>query len=238
MGQTFDRVLRRLEDKDPELKILDLTTTRINYYSLVEALAGNNIVEELEIEDEEMDYDISEGLAENFLRDNATLTKLSLPANCIDRDFLSFLLDAFKTMTKLTILDLRGNEICYRNLNYEDYSAIEDFSDALNDMPPSLIEIDLGQNHIEDEGAIALAEALKANKTLKTLHLYSCRIGDLGVKALIEIFETNTTLTKLDLSYNECNPELIEDINTGLKKNVELEALGEVQQMDAEVQKY
>lgn len=50
MGKSFDRALRRLEDKDPELKILDLTTTRINYYSLVEALRGNTIVEELEIE--------------------------------------------------------------------------------------------------------------------------------------------------------------------------------------------
>ena len=61
----------------------------------------------------------------------------------------------------------------------------------------------LGHNkEIGDEGAKALAEALKVNTTVKELHLNECGIGDDGAAALAEALCCNTSLTKLIIILN------------------------------------
>ena len=68
----------------------------------------------------------------------------------------------------------------------------------------SVTLVDLRVNKdIGDEGAKALAEALKVNKTVKTLWLYGCGIGDDGAAALAEALRSNTSLTYLRLEYND-----------------------------------
>ena len=56
---------------------------------------------------------------------------------------------------------------------------------------------------IGDEGAKALAEALKVNATVETLDLQSCGIGDDGAAALAEALGSNTSLTRLELDRND-----------------------------------
>ena len=64
----------------------------------------------------------------------------------------------------------------------------------------SVTEVDLkGNKEIGDEGAKALAEALKVNATVKTLWLNDCGIGDDGAAALAEALRSNTTLAELHL---------------------------------------
>jgi len=59
-----------------------------------------------------------------------------------------------------------------------------------------------GNKEIGDEGAKALAAALKVNKTVKELYLEQCGIGDDGAAALAEALRPNTSLTKLYLYGN------------------------------------
>ena len=59
-----------------------------------------------------------------------------------------------------------------------------------------------GNKEIGDEGAKALAEALKVNATVETLSLVRCGIGDDGAAALAEALRSNTSLTRLDLCGN------------------------------------
>ena len=67
----------------------------------------------------------------------------------------------------------------------------------------SVTKVTLFNNEeIGDEGAKALAEALKVNATLKTLRLYGCGIGDDGAAALAEALRSNTSLTSLALNNN------------------------------------
>ena len=56
---------------------------------------------------------------------------------------------------------------------------------------------------IGDEGAKALAEALKVNATVEELSLWKCGIGDDGAAALAEALRANTSLTKLNLMCND-----------------------------------
>jgi len=68
----------------------------------------------------------------------------------------------------------------------------------------SVTEVALNENEeIGDEGAKALAETLKVNKTVKQLSLQVCGIGDAGAAALAEALRSNTSLTTLDLSPND-----------------------------------
>ena len=55
---------------------------------------------------------------------------------------------------------------------------------------------------IGDEGAKALAEALKVNATVEKLYLRSCGIGDDGAAAFAEALRSNTSLTVLGLYGN------------------------------------
>tara|TARA_A100001015_G_C14947488_1_gene695260 strand:- start:853 stop:1530 length:678 start_codon:yes stop_codon:yes gene_type:complete len=77
------------------------------------------------------------------------------------------------------------------------------------------------ENQIGDEGAIAIAEALKENFTLSWwLCLMENQIGDEGAKAIAEMLEKNTTLLDLYINYgNPIGGELLDKINEKLKRN-------------------
>ena len=65
-----------------------------------------------------------------------------------------------------------------------------------------LTSVDLQVNAIGDDGAKAIAEALKVTAVLTELSLYRNNIGDDGAKAIAEALKVNAVLTKLDLEYN------------------------------------
>ena len=58
-------------------------------------------------------------------------------------------------------------------------------------------------NEIGDEGAKAIAEALKVNTVLTRLRLGENKIGDEGAKAIAEALKVHAVLTELHLGYNE-----------------------------------
>lgn len=62
-----------------------------------------------------------------------------------------------------------------------------------------LQECYVGSTAITDEGAIALAEALKVNSTLLVLNIACNPIGDAGALAMAEALKVNTTLTLFSL---------------------------------------
>jgi len=71
---------------------------------------------------------------------------------------------------------------------------------------------------IGDEGAKALAEALKVNATVKELVLYNCGIGDDGAAALAEALRSNTSLMMLQILGNgigERGKQLLRDAVLG-----------------------
>ena len=61
----------------------------------------------------------------------------------------------------------------------------------------------MSSNSIGDDGAKAIAEALKVNAVVTTLNLSSNSIGVEGAKAIAEALKVNPVLTKLSLKYNE-----------------------------------
>ena len=66
----------------------------------------------------------------------------------------------------------------------------------------TLKELHLSNNSISDAGVVALAQALHHNSTLKELYLYNNSISDAGAVALAQALHHNSTLKRLDLCNN------------------------------------
>ena len=133
---------------------------------------------------------------------------------------------ALKTMPKVAKLNLRNN--CCRNQGVEALgaSAARDgpcaragghdrvSSGLLLPVPgeylktnSTLVELNINENNLGDEGAKAFAEALKSNVALIDLSLEQNLISDEGAKALAKALKHNAALTILLLSYNSIGDE-------------------------------
>jgi len=69
----------------------------------------------------------------------------------------------------------------------------------------SIQTMDVSLNHIQSEGAIALAEALAVNKTMKDFRMSSQAhaIGPAAELALAKLWDTNTTLQRLSADFKD-----------------------------------
>jgi patatin-like phospholipase/acyl hydrolase/Ran GTPase-activating protein (RanGAP) involved in mRNA processing and transport len=83
----------------------------------------------------------------------------------------------------------------------------------------------LNSNQIGDAGTGTLAEALKVNRTLQQLNLNLNRIGDAGAKALAAALQVNSTLQQLELHGNEIGEEGAKALAEALKVNRTLQRL-------------
>ena len=84
--------------------------------------------------------------------------------------------------------------------------------------------LNLRGNSIGDEGAIAIAEALKVNAVLTNLDLSLNKIGD-DAKAIAEALKVNAVLTTLNLGWNSIGVKGAKAIAKALKVTAELKNL-------------
>ena len=119
---------------------------------------------------------------------------------------------------KLKQNDPKMTEIKRIRENISDEGAIA-LAEALKENE-TLRKLGLRDNKISDEGARALTEALKENKSLEELRLNYNKISDEGAIALAEALKENKTLRKLDLRENDISEELHQRINKSLRENI------------------
>ena len=87
------------------------------------------------------------------------------------------------------------------------------------------LELNLCSNKISDEGATALAIAMKGNATLQRLSLSFNKISDKGATAVAQALEGNTTLRKLSLHSNQISDEGVTALAQALEGNTTLQKL-------------
>ena len=114
-----------------------------------------------------------------------------------------------------------------------DAQSAQDFAEVLKDnqalqtldLPGIFFFGDRRGNSISDEGAKALGEALKANKTLQMLNLTNNSIGAEGAAALGAALKANKALQTLYLDSNSIGDEGAKALGAALKDNQALERL-------------
>ena len=158
-----------------------------------------------------------QALSDALSSGKAVLTELNLANNNLGVEGAKALADALKSgRAVLTHLDLSQNNLTNHGT---DMSGILAIAEALKSGSAVLEKLVLDGNSIEDEGAVALGEALTSNKSLKELELFHCNIGTEGGKALAAALDT-AVLTKLDAGLNNLGDEgkkVLRDAAEGLE---------------------
>lgn len=88
-----------------------------------------------------------------------------------------------------------------------------------------LSDLNLSRNQIAAEGLIALADALKVNRSITTLNLAQNNIREGGIVDLVEALKVNHTLQELSLSFNKINSQGLSDLSGFLAVNNTLKLL-------------
>ncbi|KAG0363320.1 hypothetical protein BGX24_004911, partial [Mortierella sp. AD032] len=89
----------------------------------------------------------------------------------------------------------------------------------------SLTTLNLRENSIGENGAVALSKALKTNSTLTTLDLLGNSIGENGAVAVSEALKINPTLTTLNLDANSIKEKGAMALSRALMTNSTLATL-------------
>lgn len=146
------------------------------------------------------------------LADSNTLQVLSLRGNNLDDTIakeVALFLSKNKTLLKL---DLATNQIQPKG-----FQAIANNIKTNAEIALTVLNID--DNNMKDAGAIAMAEMLSTNTTIKAVEMASNGISLDGITAISKALENNTTLTILDLSDNEINDGMVVMLSDAIKSN-------------------
>lgn len=139
------------------------------------------------------------------------LKKLSICKCFIDPDFMCMIVNALRTNSTLTDINLSG---CYIGEN-----GMRILSEALVHNS-TLINLDLSFNNIKDEGTVYLTKSLETNTTLKVLDLSVNWIDDEGARAIAKLLRCkNSALICIYLRYNEVSIESARLIDKVLETN-------------------
>eukprot|EP00048_Salpingoeca_helianthica_P011387 m.164054 g.164054 ORF g.164054 m.164054 type:complete len:747 (+) comp15221_c0_seq19:134-2374(+) len=216
-----------------------------------EALRGNTFVSSLIAENQAIGLQGAEALAK-IVRDKPTVTEVKLSGLSMDLRKLEDLIAVLKQHpTQVTVANKSFNFILLlgrlmRNdpsLDKLDLRLSDDCISANagrllaaalkgNTRVTSLSYLAAGSSHFHsfwqsvfgDDGAVALVEVLKANKSLplSELKLIDCSIGAAGALALADLLKTNTVLREIDLTRNDLTPTAVAAFTEVLWSNTTL----------------
>ncbi|XP_078528711.1 NACHT, LRR and PYD domains-containing protein 3-like [Lissotriton helveticus] len=158
----------------------------------------------------------------SVLETNSSLTELDLSVNDELRDTgVKKLCEGLKH-PNCKLQTLRLNSCSFTASCFGDLASVLETN-------TSLTELNLGDNDkLTDTGVKKLCEGLKhPNCKLQTLRLYGCSLTDSCCEDFASVLETNTSLTRLDLRWNELGDAGVKKLCEGLKHpNCKLQTLG------------
>lgn len=102
----------------------------------------------------------------------------------------------------------------------------------------TMTSLDLAYNEIDDDGAVALADALKkSNNTLRSINLRGNLIGDRGAMALADALIVNSTVTFFDIGSEQIqiDRDIMELINSLIERNKIMAQLSTADESDDEL---
>ena len=86
-------------------------------------------------------------------------------------------------------------------------------------------ELDIGDNYIGDKAIALISTALQTNTTMTKLNISGCNMSDDGAESLARALTVNKTLQELDVQYNNISDTGIAHIATALRTNNTLKML-------------
>ncbi|ELT88150.1 hypothetical protein CAPTEDRAFT_222075 [Capitella teleta] len=204
----------KMRTKAPSIRSKEITFRICK--SLKECLVGTPTLSCIELQGLPLRERDLQALARGIAK-NATLKHISLESSSVGNDGLEILCKGVKNSKSLTSLNFsacglswKGAETLAKIIKHQAIKRHnEAWQDSLRYRRPDLDRmsgirrITINCNTmIGDQGALALAEALKDDLWLKALDLQQCGLTDVGSKALLEVLKYNTAIVVMDLRQN------------------------------------
>eukprot|EP00756_Hemistasia_phaeocysticola_P003933 Hpha_TRINITY_DN12534_c0_g1::TRINITY_DN12534_c0_g1_i1::g.51205::m.51205 len=172
-----------------------------------------------------------EGDKMNKLNDELAMEVVEVLKGAEALTHLDFSLNELTDATATQIAKALDGHKAVQNLELDGNKLTDSAASAMADLlraGSSLTRLDLsGNTGIGNEGAKKLADALKLNTTLESLHIRSCSIGSEGVQALCETLSgNNTTLLGLYMSGNLIDDSAVPALVKLMRNNTTLTELG------------
>lgn len=193
---SFPGIVTRVKENDENVKGIRSVEMHFGWEAaqiIARALTCNTYVTYLRLGNNIGDVG-AEALA-RMLEHNTTLKVLDLSGNSsITARGVTFLANALKKNTTLTTLNLSMT-----NVKHKACSALS----SMLGVNKTLTTLDVSCNNIGNRGVKALLEFIqKCNSGLTTLSIANNIITSAGANDLAETVRDNTTLTSIDISYN------------------------------------
>ena len=211
--------------------------TRLNWSSLVGVeveeivnVMNNNItVQSLNLSDNHYKDDDVEKIAK-MLFNNTTLKELNLSHNSISIKGATAIGESLKYNTTLQHLKIPWNnqfvDTCYSALDLSQKGMqivdIQILTKILLNNK-TVIELNLSQNKISDDGALCISECIKNNVSLRKIDLSTNRISNLGLRRIASALCINQILQKFDISHNNISDDGAVAVSECLKNNTLIE---------------
>ncbi|KAJ8608270.1 hypothetical protein CTAYLR_007270 [Chrysophaeum taylorii] len=191
-------------DLDTDVHSPDLSIDDEVVFALSDALASNSTLRDLSLDNCDVSDAAAASLADVLASErNTTLRALDLDSNRLEGDSaVAKFAQVLSQNRSLTSLSLRRGPLVGDSGAVKLASAI---------VSSRLTALDLSSCSLSDATAFAVAALLRApNCPLTTLTLTHNRIGDLGARELAHALcaASNTTLARLDLSFNDIDPNV------------------------------
>lgn len=222
------------------LESLNLQANKFNrtdWESLGNALAGSNILKEMDIGFNNLNDEGVISVARKISKHPSLLT-LNIFNNNISDIGAQQIAQMLSLNTHLKTLGLCYNNIHALGAMYLEYAlqrnntlttlnlssnplgvlGAQCLSEVLKSHS-SLITLELYSTHMANEGVSFIVNALKTNNVLKKLNIAANAISNMAAVLIAQMLETNTTLEQLDLSENHIGDEGANRLATVLEKN-------------------
>ena len=147
---------------------------------------------------------------------NSTLQKLNMSHNNISSKGIVALCDYLKSNVTLQELIISWDDCKCKtpivldgtsnmsNLDFEDVGATLVSAFLLKKETQKL---DISNNAISDDGAVAISEYLRYSRTLLELNISHNQVSDIGIIIITKALQTNITFQILDVSYNNISDD-------------------------------
>lgn len=210
------------------LRSLDISSNRLTDTScaqILRALLQLSTLTYLNLSDNKLDDRSIEPLRQNLASRGCSITHLHLAKSDVDDDECAKFMEAMRTNTSVTVLNLSQNKIGEMEEHTIVFPAYITGGMAIANVfteNTTLTELDLSWNCLRHNTALIFAKSLASNNTLRYLNLAKNNIGDLAAQYLGHALLFNTTMTKLDLSYNNILPRGIMVLANALENHTNM----------------
>ena len=159
-------------------------------------------------------YMPNEALFEALTSNSGKITVLDVERRNLDSETMGAIMDCLLTNTKVTELKLARN--CSFWSEQPDNFGFS--LAAVLKSTKSITKVDIKNNDIHEDGIVALMEAMKTNKTVTWLDMSDNFSRGKG-NAIAEMIKANKTLKYLNLNVNQLSDEDSQAVLTALESN-------------------